>query len=39
MDKVKASKLQILRRDFETLSMKDLDLVDSFNTHVIGLIN
>jgi hypothetical protein len=39
MDKVKASKLQILRRDFETLSMKDTDSVDSFYTHVIGIIN
>jgi uncharacterized protein (UPF0371 family) len=39
MDKVKTSKLQILRRYFETLSMKDTDSVDSFYTHVIGLIN
>jgi catechol-2,3-dioxygenase len=39
MDKVKTTKLQILRRDFETLSMKDLDTIDSFYTHVIGLIN
>ena len=39
MDKVKTSKLQILKRYFETLSMKDSDLVDSFYTHVIGLIN
>jgi hypothetical protein len=39
MDKVKTSKLQILRRDFETLSMKDIDSVDSFYTHVVGLIN
>ena len=39
MDKVKTSKLQILRRDFETLLMKDTYLVDSFYTHVIGLIN
>jgi ubiquinone/menaquinone biosynthesis C-methylase UbiE len=36
MDKVKTSKLQILRRYFETLSMKDTDSVDSFYTHVIG---
>ena len=28
MDKVKSSKLQILRRYFETLSMKDADSVD-----------
>ena len=39
MDKVKSSKLQILRRYFGTLSMKDLDSVNSFYTHVIGLIN
>jgi hypothetical protein len=39
MDKVKNSKLQILKRDFKTLSIKDTYLVDSFYTHVIGLIN
>jgi uncharacterized protein (UPF0371 family) len=39
MDKVKNSKLQIIRRYFETLSMKYTDSVDSFYTHVIGLIN
>ena len=39
MDKVKTIKMQILFRDFETLSMKDSDSVDSFYTHVIGLIN
>jgi hypothetical protein len=39
MDKVKTSKLQILIRDFETLSMKDTDSLDYFDTHVIGLIN
>jgi hypothetical protein len=39
MDKVKTSKLQIIRRDFEPLSMKDSDLVDYFYTHVIVLIN
>jgi hypothetical protein len=39
IDKVKTAKLDIVRRDFETLSMKDSDLVDSFYTHVIGLIN
>ena len=39
MDKVKTSKLQILRRDFEMISMKDTDSVESFYTHVIGLIN
>jgi hypothetical protein len=39
MDKVKTAKLQILRRYFDTLSMKDTYTVDSFDTHVIGLIN
>jgi hypothetical protein len=37
--KVNTSRLQILRRDFEALSMKDTDSVDLFYTHVIGLIN
>jgi hypothetical protein len=39
MEKVKTSKLQILRRYFETLSMKDTNSIDSFYTHVIGFIN
>jgi hypothetical protein len=39
MDKDKTSKLQILRRVFETFSMKDKYSVDSFYTHVIGMIN
>jgi hypothetical protein len=39
MDKVNTSNLQILRRYFETLSMKDSDSVDLFYIHVIGLIN
>jgi len=39
IDKVKTAKLQIIRRYFDTLSMKDIDTVDSFDTHVIGLIN
>jgi hypothetical protein len=39
MDKVKNSRLQILRGDFETLLMKDTETIDSFYTHVIGLIN
>ena len=38
MEKVKNSKLQILRRDFETLSIKYTGSVDSFYTHVIGMI-
>ena len=37
--KVKTSKLQILRRDFESLSMKDSETVDTFYTKVVGLIN
>jgi len=39
MGKVNTSRLQILRRDFEVLSMKDLDSIDFFCTHVIVLIN
>ena len=39
LGKVKTSKLQILRRDFESLSMKDLDTEDTFYTRVVGLIN
>ena len=39
LDKVKTSKLQILRRDFESLSMKDSETVDTFYTRVVGLIN
>eukprot|EP00253_Pinus_taeda_P012472 PITA_12472 len=38
MAKVKAEKLQMLRRDFETLCMKESKNVDSFFTHVIGLV-
>ena len=38
-DKVMTFKLHILRRDFESLSMKDSDTVDTFYTRVIGLIN
>ena len=39
LDKVRTSKLQILRRNFESLSMKDLETVDSFYSRVVGLIN
>ena len=39
LDKVKTSKLQILRRDFESLSLKDSENVDTFYTKVVGLIN
>ena len=39
LDKVNHSKLQILRRYFESLLMKDTELVDSFCTRVAGMIN
>ena len=39
MEKVKTTKLQLLRRDFETLYMKESDNIDSFFTHVIGIVN
>ena len=39
LDKVKTSKLQILRKDFESLSMKESESVDSFYTRFVGLIN
>eukprot|EP00253_Pinus_taeda_P009481 PITA_09481 len=38
MEKVKTAKLQLLRRDFENLCMKESDNIDSFFTHVIGLV-
>eukprot|EP00253_Pinus_taeda_P029676 PITA_29676 len=38
MEKVKTTKLQLLGRDFENLNMKESDNIDSFFTHVIGLI-
>ena len=38
MEKVKTTKLQLLRRDFETLCMKESDTIDSFFTHVIGMV-
>ena len=38
MEKVKTTKLQLLRRDFETLYMKESDSIDSFFTHVIGMV-
>eukprot|EP00253_Pinus_taeda_P036700 PITA_36700 len=38
MEKVKTAKLQLLRRDFENLNMKESDNIDLFFTHVIGLI-
>ena len=39
LDKVKTSKLQILRRDFESLSMKDTNSVELFYSKFIGPIN
>ena len=36
--KVKTTKLEMMRRDFETLCMKESDNIDSFFTHVIGLV-
>ena len=39
LDKVSTSKPQILRRDFESLSMKDSENLDSLYTGVVGLIN
>eukprot|EP00253_Pinus_taeda_P018440 PITA_18440 len=38
MEKVKTTKLHMLRRDFQTLSMKKSNTIDSFFTQVIGLI-
>ena len=38
MEKVKTTKLQLLMRDFETLCMKESDNIDSFFTHVIGMV-
>eukprot|EP00253_Pinus_taeda_P036239 PITA_36239 len=38
MEKVKIAKLQLLRRDFENLCMKESENIDSFFTHVIGLV-
>eukprot|EP00253_Pinus_taeda_P008938 PITA_08938 len=34
MEKVKTAKLQMLRRDFETLSMKESDTINSFFTQI-----
>eukprot|EP00253_Pinus_taeda_P025358 PITA_25358 len=38
MEKVKTTKLQLLRRDFENLCMKESDNIDSFLIHVIGMV-
>jgi len=37
--KVKTTKLQILRRDFENLKMKDTYSIDSFFTHAMEIVN
>ncbi|XP_057857947.2 uncharacterized protein LOC131067029 [Cryptomeria japonica] len=39
MEKVKIAKLQMLRRDFETIYMKESNTIDSFFTQIIGLVN
>lgn len=36
MEKLKTTKFQILRRDFETLCMKESEDIDSFLTHLSG---
>ena len=38
MEKVKTTKLQLLRRDFETLCMEESVNIDSLFTHVIGMV-
>ena len=38
MEKVKTTKLQLPRRDFENLSMMESENIDSLFTHVIGLV-
>eukprot|EP00253_Pinus_taeda_P014181 PITA_14181 len=38
MKKLKTTKLQLLRRDFKNLCMKESDNIDSFFRHVIGLV-
>ena len=39
LNKLNNSKLHILRRYFESLSMKETNSVNSFYTRVVGLIN
>lgn len=39
MEKVMLAKLQMLRRDFEIMQMKDSESVESFFTQVMGLVN
>ena len=38
MERVNTTKLQLLRKDFENLNMKESDCIESFFTHVIGVI-
>ena len=38
MEKVKTAKLQLMRRDFEVICMKESDTIDSFFTLLIGLV-
>eukprot|EP00253_Pinus_taeda_P013979 PITA_13979 len=38
MEKVKTTKLQLLRRDFENIYMKESNNIDSFFTHVTSLV-
>jgi hypothetical protein len=39
MGKVKTTNLQMLRRDFETIYMKESNKIDSLFTEIIGLVN
>jgi hypothetical protein len=39
MAKVKTTKFQMLRRDFEIICMKENESIDSFYTQVIGVVN
>jgi hypothetical protein len=39
LGKVKTTKLQMLRRDFETIYMKESDKIDSLSTQIIRLVN
>ena len=38
MEKVKTAKLQLMRRDFEVICMKESDTIDLFFTMLIGLV-
>ena len=38
MEKVKTTKLQLMRRYFEVICMKEFDTIDSFFTFLIGLV-